>query len=82
MIDVEQSNLMLYNQYLEQMKAAAQYPTNHGVHPFTHLKEKFRKLFSRHKNEPQHDHKGIYISLREAMCDIKDHQRWSELRLY
>jgi len=59
LIDAEQANLLLYNQYLEQIKAS-HYHTSHAVHPFTQLKEKFKKLFSRHKNEPQQDHQGIY----------------------
>lgn len=89
LIDVEQYNLMLYNQYLEQMKAAQyQNNANHGVHPFTQLKEKFKKLFSHHKNVPQQDHKGIYVCLK-AMRHCIFHIRppsnincWLELQLY
>lgn len=56
----EQSNLMLYNQYLEQMKATHDH-TNYKGHPFMRLKEKFKKLFSRHKKEPEQNHEGILM---------------------
>lgn len=61
LIDDEQSNLILYNQFLEQMKATynQEHHPKHGEHPFTRLKEKFKKIFLHHKKEPQDDHKGI-----------------------
>lgn len=58
--DDEQSNLLLYNQFLEQMKAThlIHEHRDHGVHPLTRLKEKIKKLFSHHKKQEE-DHKGI-----------------------
>lgn len=58
-IEDEQSNLLLYHQFLEKMKATHEHKT-HGIHPFVQLKEKFKKFFSRHKKVPEQGQQGIF----------------------